>query len=277
MINEKAVLLLEQIIKEKYKSVLLDNKVFNEEEFYYEFKIDEKISNTKSIDTILKNAQTIFNEWSKLEPEERTSQELLNRLNTNFDFFKLLDSVTIARSRKHIEKYYNMSSIGKFPTRLKPISISSELTNIEGFMSIKEIAETLSKLNMCVYAPFDYILPTALAKYEDMYDISVKGGQSSFRQADRERSLQILMRINFLKRLESSVESFRLTLNLFNPDFNFPFASIKKLSNFPLTLFSFLILSSYNSSFAISFGDPSELIISISLLPSIAPSMKYSS
>ena len=176
-------------------------------------KIDEKISNTKSIDTILKNAQTIFNEWSKLEPEERTSQELLNRLNTNFDFFKLLDSVTIARSRKHIEKYYNMSSIGKFPTRLKPISISSELTNIEGFMSIKEIAETLSKLNMCVYAPFDYILPTALAKYEDMYDISVKGGQSSFRQADRERSLQILMRINFLKRVEASVESFRLTLN----------------------------------------------------------------
>ncbi|MBQ8871865.1 MAG: DEAD/DEAH box helicase family protein [Bacilli bacterium] len=120
-------------------------------------KIDEKISNTKSIDTILKNAQTIFNEWSKLDSEERTSQELLNRLNTNFDFFKLLDSVTIARSRKHIEKYYNMSSIGKFPTRLKTISISSELTNIEGFMSIKEIAETLSKLNMCVYAPFDYI------------------------------------------------------------------------------------------------------------------------
>ena len=105
-------------------------------------KIDEKISNTKSIDTILKNAQTIFNEWSKLDSEERTSQELLNRLNTNFDFFKLLDSVTIARSRKHIEKYYNMSSIGKFPTRLKPISISSELTNIEGFMTIKEIAET---------------------------------------------------------------------------------------------------------------------------------------
>ena len=176
-------------------------------------KIDDKISNTKSIDTILKNAQTIFNEWSKLEPEQRTSQELLNRLNTNFDFFKLLDSVTIARSRKHIEKYYNMSSIGKFPTRLKPISISSELTNIEGFMSIKEIAETLSKLNMCVYAPFDYILPASLSKYEEMYDISVKGGQSSFRQADRERSLQILMRINFLKRLESSVESFRLTLN----------------------------------------------------------------
>lgn len=175
-------------------------------------KIDDKISNTKSIDTILKNAQTIFNEWSKLEPEERTSAELLSRLNSNFDFFKLLDSVTIARSRKHIEKYYNMNDIGHFPTRLKPISKSPELTDINGFMSIKEIAETLSKLNMCVYAPFDYILPNKLAEYEDKYDILVKDGQSSFRQADRERSLQILMRINFLKRLESSVESFRLTL-----------------------------------------------------------------
>lgn len=176
-------------------------------------KIDDKISNTKSIDTILKNTQTIFNEWSKLEPEKRTSKELLNRLNTNFDFFKLLDSVTIARSRKHIEKYYDMKDIGKFPTRLKPISKSPELTDLGGFMSIKEIAETLSKLNMSVYAPFDYILPNKLSEYEDKYDISVKDGQSSFRQADREKSLQILMRINFLKRLESSVESFRLTLN----------------------------------------------------------------
>lgn len=176
-------------------------------------RIDEKISNTKSIDTILKNAQTIFNEWSKLDPEERTGKELLNRLNTNFDFFKLLDSVTIARSRKHIEKYYNMKDIGEFPTRLKPISKTPELTDLDSFMSIKEIADTLSKLNMSVYAPFDYILPNKLSEYEDKYDISVKGGQSSFRQADREKSLQILMRINFLKRLESSVESFRLTLN----------------------------------------------------------------
>lgn len=176
-------------------------------------KIDEKISNTKSIDTILKNAQTVFNEWSKLNPEERTSEELLNRLNSNFDFFKLLDSVTIARSRKHIEKYYDMNSIGKFPTRLKPISLSPELTDLEGFMSIKDIAEELNKLSMCVYSPFDYILANKLSLYEDKYDIKVKDGQSSFKQADREKSLQILMRINFLKRLESSVESFRLTLN----------------------------------------------------------------
>ncbi len=177
------------------------------------YKIDEKISNTKSIDTILKNAQTTFNEWSKLPIVQRTSAELLNRLNSNFDFFKLLDSVTIARSRRHIEKYYDMTSIGKFPTRLKPISKTPELTDIDGFMTIKEIADELIKLNMCIYSPFDYILPNKLQEYADKYDIKVRGGQSSFKQADREKSLQILMRINFLKRLESSVYSFRITLN----------------------------------------------------------------
>ena len=176
-------------------------------------KIDEKISHTKSIDTILKNAQKAFNDWSKLPIETRTNDELLSRLNNNFDFFKLLDSVTIARSRKHIEKYYNMASIGKFPTRLKPISKRTEITDIDDFMPIKEISEMLMKLNMSVYAPFDYILNNKLSYYGDKYDISVKDGKSSFKQSDRERSLKILMRINLLKRLESSVESFKITLN----------------------------------------------------------------
>ena len=176
-------------------------------------KIDEKISDSKSIDTILKNAQSAFNEWAKLDVEERTSTELLNRLNSNFDFFKLLDSVTIARSRKHIEKYYDMKSIGKFPTRLKPISKTSEITDIPNFMSIKEISETLMKLNMCIYAPFDYILDYKLPIYEEKYDIRVREGKTNFKQVDRERSLKILMRINLLKRLESSVESFRITLS----------------------------------------------------------------
>lgn len=176
-------------------------------------KIDEKISNNKSIDTILKNAQAIFNEWSKLPIEKRTNEELLNRLNSNFDFFKLLDSVTIARSRKHIEKYYNMSKIGKFPERLKPISKSCEMTDLPNFMPIKDISETLMKLNMSLYSPFDYILSDQLPYYEELYDIKVHEGKSRFKQADRERSLKILMRINLLKRLESSVESFRITIN----------------------------------------------------------------
>lgn len=175
-------------------------------------KVDEKISDTKSIDTILKNAQSAFNEWSKLDVEERTSSELLKRLNSNFDFFKLLDSVTIARSRRHIEKYYDINAIGKFPTRLKPISKQCEITDIENFMTIKEISETLMRLKMSIYSPFDYILENRLSFYENKYDITVREGKSSFRQSDREKSLKILMRINLLKRLESSIESFKLTL-----------------------------------------------------------------
>lgn len=176
-------------------------------------KIDENISKTKSIDTILKNAQTVFNNWSKLPIEERNSKTLLNELNKDFDFFKLLDSVTIARSRNHIQKYYDMNKIGKFPTRLKPISKTTELTNISDFYSIQEIYRMLSKLNMSVYTPFAYILPTKVEKYEELYDTKVKGGISTLKQVDRESSLQILMRVNLLKRLESSVDSFRITLD----------------------------------------------------------------
>lgn len=190
-------------------------------------KIDENISKTKSIDTILKNAQTIFNEWSKLPVEERDSQSLLRRLNEDFDFFKLLDSVTIARSRKHIEKYYDMNKIGKFPTRLKPISITSEITNINNFYSVKEIYDSLTKLSMCVYTPFDYILPNCITKYEELYDTKVRGGTARLRQADREKSLQKLMRINLLKRLESSVDSFRITIGKILNQINFTIDAIK--------------------------------------------------
>ena len=175
-------------------------------------QIDENISKTKSIDTILKNAQAVFNEWSKLPIEERNSQTLLKELNKDFDFFKLLDSVTIARSRKHIEKYYDMSKIGKFPTRLKPISKTTELTDIEDFYSMQDIYNMLSKLNMSVYTPFKYILMNKVGKYEEIYDTKVKGGSLTLKQTDRESSLQILMRVNLLKRLESSVDSFRITL-----------------------------------------------------------------
>jgi len=108
----------------------------------------------KSIDVILKNAQKTFNDWSKLPIQERTGQELLKKLNSNFDFFKLLDSITIARSRRHIEKYYDMEKIGKFPTRLKPITKRSVITEIDDFIEIDELYKQLSLLNMSIYSPF---------------------------------------------------------------------------------------------------------------------------
>ncbi len=175
--------------------------------------VDEKMWTKRSIDSILSRAQQTFNEWSKLDIEYRTSEELLRRLGADFDFFKLLDSVTIARSRKHIEKYYDINAIGKFPTRLLPMNIDNcPITDLKTAPSIKEIADQLAQLTMCVYSPFDYILPGSIQKYEEEYDTKVAGTNATLRQSDREKSLQILMRINFLKRLESSVESFRITL-----------------------------------------------------------------
>lgn len=176
-------------------------------------KVDDKMDVQKSIDTILTNAQRVFNDWSKLDIEDRTSKELLKRLSANFDFFKLLDSITIARSRKHIEKYYDVEKIWKFPNRKIPITKRSDITDIEWFMNIKELYWELSKLNMSVYTPFDYILPSKIIFYNEFYDTSVQGWNSILKQTTRERSIQKLMKINLLKRLESSVDSFRLTLS----------------------------------------------------------------
>lgn len=175
---------------------------------------DGRMDTDKSIETILTNAQRIFNDWSKLPVDERTSQVLLKQLNANFDFFKLLDSVTIARSRKHIEKYYDINKIGKFPNRLKPITHHADITDLEGFIEISELYKELSKLSMSIYSPTEYILDNKRQFYSDIYDTNINENVS-FKQVHREKNLQTLMRVNFLKRLESSVDSFRITLGRF--------------------------------------------------------------
>lgn len=163
-----------------------------------------------SVEEIFRRAQSAFNLWSQMPVEERTPGAIMKML--DFDFFELLDSVTIARSRKHIEKYYDVADIGKFPQRLKPISHHAPLTERDDVIGFNDIFAQLSLMKLAVYAPISYILPSRLSKYEDMYDTEVQGGSGKFRQADREKSLQALMTVNLLKRLESSVESFRLTL-----------------------------------------------------------------
>lgn len=170
----------------------------------------DKLKTGKSIEEIFKQAQAAFNAWSKLPIEQRTAKAILDVL--DFDFFELLDSVTIARSRKHIEKFYDTSEIGSFPTRLKPISYRSPLTTRKDTPDFNEIYQELLRLKLSVYAPVSYILPSRIKKYEDLYDTTVEGGKGKLRQVDRERSLQSLMTTNLLKRLESSVEAFRLTL-----------------------------------------------------------------
>lgn len=172
-------------------------------------KIDQKLDTKSGIDQIFRKSQLAFNTWSKLDNVERTTERLLDML--DFDFFEMLDSLTIARSRKHITTYYDTTSIGKFPSRNKPISIQSTLTEL-GEVSYEEIAEKLTLLNLSVYTPLNYILPSKIEFYKQLYEKDVRSGTAKLSQIDRDNSLRILMRINFLKRLESSVDSFRLTL-----------------------------------------------------------------
>jgi len=170
--------------------------------------INDKLNTTKPIDEIFRNAQKAFNVWSKLELEDRKTETLLRTL--DFDFFEVLDSVTIARSRKHIEKNYNTAEIGNFPKRLKPISLRPCLTYLSEAINYNEIYENLMQLNLSVYTPSAYILPSKAEKYESQYGSDM--GNTFFKQADREQGIRRLMSINLLKRLESSVYSFHLTL-----------------------------------------------------------------
>lgn len=171
-------------------------------------RINELLNTTSGIDDIFRQAQKEYNVWSKLPVEERTTKELLNRL--SFDFFEVLDSVTIARSRKHIEQYYDTSDIGKFPTRLTPIPRHPDLTDLNKAINYNEIYSVLSTLNLAIYTPSDFLLPSRQSKYFDLgKDDDCFAG---FGTAGREKGIRRLMSINLLKRLESSVNSFRLTL-----------------------------------------------------------------
>ncbi|MEQ9229388.1 MAG: SNF2-related protein, partial [Cyclobacteriaceae bacterium] len=129
--------------------------------------IDKKLDTSSSIDQIFRRAQQAFNIWSKYETEDRTTERLLDML--DFDFFEILDSLTIARSRKHITTYYDTKAIGEFPERNKPLSIQSPLTD-SGKVSYVEIAEKLTVLNLSVYTPLNYILPSKVQAYASLYD-----------------------------------------------------------------------------------------------------------
>jgi superfamily II DNA or RNA helicase len=163
-----------------------------------------------SIDSTTRLAQKQFNRWLDLEDADRTPSRLIEML--GFDYFTLLDLLTIARSRKHIEKYYGTLETGRFPHRLKPINIKSEVDRAGLFGSIRAINTEIRRLNLASYAPLRYVLPHKQAAYDNKYSTEIRGGEGFFRQADREESLIHLLRVNVLKRMESAVSSFALTV-----------------------------------------------------------------
>ena len=166
----------------------------------------DKLDTNRSVEEIFRSAQKQFNAWSKLAPSQRTTEQLMRML--DFDFFEILDAVTIARSRQHIEKYYNIKEIGNFPTRLPPVTKQPPLTDLDNAITYDEIYELILSLTLSIYTPSNYILPSRLKKYADLNH----EGKNSLTQAGREEGIRRLMSINLLKRLESSVHSFRLTL-----------------------------------------------------------------
>ena len=181
-------------------------------------EMNATLGTTKDVQAIFRNAQKVFNAWSKLPIEERKAQDLMDKL--DIDFSIILDSVTIARSRKHIQKFYDTNDIGKFPRRLPTKSYYPKLTDNPSVMKYKEIYDKLLSTTMSVYAPLAMLHRSRISKYEAQYQVDLQSedaranslGQGLTRQMHRESGLKKLMTTNLLKRLESSVYAFRLTL-----------------------------------------------------------------
>ena len=149
-------------------------------------------------------AQRAFNAWAKRDGAPN-SRDLLEELSAAF--FKLLDGLTIARSRTQIKDYYPkaLKELGGFPERAKPTAIYPDIDLQAEFMSYDRLNEEISQYQLCLYNPSRYVLPEYQAKYD-----AHPGGH--FTQASRENYLIGMMKVNFLKRLESSVHSFKITL-----------------------------------------------------------------
>ncbi|MEJ2783563.1 DEAD/DEAH box helicase [Methanobrevibacter smithii] len=246
--------LMNDVIKQGHKTKLLMlsatpvnnkmNDIKNQIAFITEDKDNalEEIG-ISSINHTLKNAQAIFNQWSKLDDNTRTGEKFVDMM--DLEYFKLLDTLTIARSRKHIEKYYDLAEIGEFPNRLDPINESSDIDIKKEFPTLNEINNEIERLNLSVFSPFLYILPQKRENYAKKYDIAIGEGKSIFKQTDREKSLIQLMRINLLKRMESSIHSFKLTIEKLLFKIN---KTLEKIDN----------ISEYNEDIDISLIDPEE-------------------
>ena len=204
------------------------NDLKNQLQLAYEGRANEfndLLGEDKNIDEIFKNAQKAYNRWAKLPNKERTTERLQEEL--SFDFFELLDDVTIARSRSHIVKYYDTKDIGNFPKRLAPISRRPKLTDLNTeaernkSLNFTDIAEMLNQLNLAIYTPSLYIYESK----KDQYEINAEGS-NGLSIDGREKGIRNLMATNLLKRLESSVNSFRLTLTRIEEHINETIKSI---------------------------------------------------
>jgi superfamily II DNA or RNA helicase len=217
-------LLMRMVIREGVKTKVLMlsatpvnnrfNDLKNQLQLAYEGESEnlaQHLNLSTTVEKVFSDAQRVFNDWSKLDSQDRTTDRILKML--DFDFFELLDSVTIARSRKHIQAFYDTAEIGAFPERLPPLSIRAPLTDLTDVPGFNDIFEQLQALTLAVYTPMAYVFPSRMSKYEALYNVTTGNARSNLGQAGREEGLKKLMTVNLLKRLESSVEAFRLTVS----------------------------------------------------------------
>lgn len=168
-------------------------------------------SGIKSIEGTLRKAQARFTMWQKSHDHQRTPDGLLGAL--GMDYIRLLDLLTIARSRKHIEKYYGTADVGRFPERVAPVNLAPPIDAANKLMPLADLNSAILMLNLAAYRPTSYVLDKAKKKYADLYDHHLRtGGSRVWRQTDREDNVVHLMRMGLLKRLESSVRSLALTV-----------------------------------------------------------------
>ncbi len=216
--------LMRQVIREGVKTKVLMlsatpvnnrfNDLKNQLQLAYEGdsdKLAHLLNISSTVDKVFSEAQRVFNEWSKLPVESRTADRITKML--DFDFFEVLDSVTIARSRKHIQAFYDTTEIGTFPKRRHPESIREPLSDLPDAPAFNDIFSQLQELTLAVYTPLAYVFPSRISKYEELYNVKGGTARSNIGQRGREQGLKKLMTVNLLKRLESSVEAFRLTLS----------------------------------------------------------------
>ena len=162
-----------------------------------------------SINSALSAAQLRFNEWAQARTAAQAGGEAAPNLSASLpaSFFTLLDALTLARSRRHIKRYYagSLAKMGGFPKREKPVSITSKIDSAGLFPSFEAISDQIDRYKLALFNPARYVKP----EFRRLYETS---SIQNFSQLDRETNLIGMMKVNFLKRLESSVASFDITL-----------------------------------------------------------------
>ena len=158
-----------------------------------------------SIGNTVRAAQNKFKEWESTQRELKDKEELLQSLGG--EFLHLLGNISIARSRSQIKRFYGdfIKEKGDFPQR--KLVTEYPPTDNQGKLSYDSINRLIGELAFHIYRPSKYVIGK-----EAIEQLEIEKGKYRFNQLTRERFLVDMMRINFLKRLESSAHALTLTL-----------------------------------------------------------------